>query len=131
MTAGLSGAIFCYNTILMIEKPIRIEFLYWEECPSHGEAWDRLQAVLKEKGLKAEVVRIEIRTDQDAWQWDFCGSPTIRINGRDIDPVGAEVQRVGLNCRIYHAPEGRVTPMPSDELIRKAIEEALNRMKGG
>ena len=125
MAAGLSGAIYCYNTLTMIEKPIKIVFLYWEDCPSHGDAWDRLQAILKEKGVKAEVVRTEIRTDQDARQWDFCGSPTIRINGTDIDPGGAAAQRVGLNCRIYHTSDGRVTPMPPDEMIRKAIEKAL------
>ena len=108
----------------MTEKPIRIEFFYWEDCPSHGHAWDRLQAILEEKGLKAEVVRIEIRTDQDARQWDFCGSPTIRINGIDIDPNGAQGQRIGLNCRIYHTPDGRVSPLPSEEMILKAIEQA-------
>ncbi|MGH7274652.1 MAG: DF family (seleno)protein [Nitrospiria bacterium] len=109
----------------MIEKPIKIEFLYWEDCPSHRDAWNRLQVILKEKGVEAKVVRVEIRTDQNARQWDFCGSPTIRINGMDIDPAGVEGQRVGLNCRIYHTPDGRVTPMPPDEMIRKAIEKAL------
>jgi hypothetical protein len=114
-----------YNTIGMREKPINIEFLYWEECPSHGTAWDRLQAVLKEKNLKTQVTRIQIQTDEDARQWDFCGSPTIRINGQDIDPQGAQAQHVGLNCRIYHTSDGRVTPLPSEEMIRNAIDLAL------
>ncbi len=109
----------------MAKNPLKIEFLYWEECPSHGTAWGRLQSILKEKGLNIQVNRIQVWTDEDARQWNFCGSPTIRINGMDIDPKGAEVQRVGLNCRIYHTPEGRVTPVPSEEMIRKAIELAL------
>ena len=109
----------------MAGNPIKIEFLYWEDCPSHGPAWERLQAILNEKRLKAEVTRIEIRTDEDAKHWNFCGSPTILINGRDIDPKGAQAQRIGLNCRIYHTPDGRVTPMPSEEMIRKAIDQAV------
>jgi hypothetical protein len=109
----------------MPRKPIKIEFLFWEACPSHATAWERLQTILKEKSLNAPVTRIEIKTEEDAKQWNFCGSPTIRINGMDIDPKGAEGQRVGLNCRIYHTSDGRVTPAPSEEMIRKAIELAL------
>lgn len=109
----------------MAGKPIKIEFLYWEECPSHGLAWERLQTILKEKGLKTELARIRIDTDDDARRWGFCGSPTIRINGKDIDPKGAKAQPVGLNCRIYHTPDGRVTPVPSEEMIQKAIDRAL------
>lgn len=109
----------------MTRKPIKIEFLFWEECPSHEAAWERLQAVLKEKGLQPEVVRIQIRTTQDAEQWGFCGSPTIRINGQDIDLKGAQGQRIGLNCRIYHTPDGRVSPLPSEAMIRRAIEQIV------
>ena len=109
----------------MASPNLKIEFLYWEDCPSHGMAWERLQAILKEKNLKPQVARIQIKTDEDARQWSFCGSPTIRINGRDIDPQGAQAQRIGLNCRIYHIPDGRVVPLPSEEMIRKAIDLAL------
>ncbi|MCI0528103.1 MAG: DUF2703 domain-containing protein, partial [Nitrospira sp.] len=83
--------------------------------------------ILKEKNLKPQVARIQIKTDEDARQWNFCGSPTIRMNGMDIDPIGAEGQRVGLNCRIYHTPDGRVTPLPSEEMIRKALELAVRQ----
>jgi hypothetical protein len=109
----------------MTEHPITIEFLFWEECPSHGPTWERLQAILKEKGVTAQLTRIEIKTDEDATQWNFCGSPTIHINGEDIDPKGAQTQRIGLNCRVYHTPDGRVTPVPSDEMIRAAIDQAV------
>lgn len=105
----------------MASQPVKIEFLYWEDCPSHPTAWERLQTILKEKGLNIQVNRIQIQTDEDARQWEFCGSPTIRINGKDIDPHGAEGQRIGLNCRIYYTPEGRITPVPGDEIIREAI----------
>ena len=109
----------------MAWKSIKIEFLYWEDCPSHGTAWDRLQAILKEKGLQAQASRVQIQTEEDARKWNFCGSPTLRINGVDIDPKGVQVQPIGLNCRIYHTPEGRVTPLPSEEMIREALDLAM------
>jgi len=109
----------------MTGNPLKIEFLFWEDCPSHGPTWERLLSILKEKGLKTQVTRIEIKTDEDAKQWNFCGSPTIQINGEDIDPKGLQAQRIGLNCRIYHTPEGRVTPVPSEEMIRRAIDRAF------
>jgi hypothetical protein len=111
----------------MVKDAVRIEFLYWEDCPSHETAWDRLQAILKEKGLQAQVNRVQIQTEQDAQKWSFCGSPTIRVNGIDIDPKGAQVQPIALNCRIYHTPEGRVTPLPPEEMIREALDRALNK----
>ena len=51
----------------------------------------------------------------------FPGSPTIRIDGRDVDPAGA-ASRPALNCRIYYLPDGRVSPIPS----REQLEEALS-----
>lgn len=105
----------------MRETPLKIEFLFWEECPSHPVALDRLHKILQQEKIEAEVKKIEIITEEDARQWSFSGSPTIRINGEDIDPEGARAQRVGLNCRIYHTPEGRVNPTPTEEMIRKAV----------
>lgn len=100
---------------------LKIDFLYWEECPSHGIALERLETALRQEKIQAEVKKVEILTEDDARRWSFSGSPTIRINGEDIDPEGARAQRVGLNCRIYHTPEGRVSPTPTEEMIRKAI----------
>jgi 8-oxo-dGTP pyrophosphatase MutT (NUDIX family) len=97
-----------------------VEFLFWEECPSHEEALALLREVLAEAGLAPDDVRIvEVHTDEDAVRLAFPGSPTIRVSGRDIDPEGAG--RPSLSCRIYHLPDGRPSPVPS----RQQLEEAL------
>lgn len=98
----------------------KIELLYWEGCPSHPEALALLERLLAERGIDAEVELHEVLTDDEAQELGFPGSPTIRIDGRDIDPVGAE-SRPSLTCRIYHLPDGRVSPIPS----REQLEEAL------
>jgi hypothetical protein len=100
---------------------MEIEFLYWEECPSHPEALALLEEVLAERGIEAEIRMREVQTHEAAAEERFPGSPTIRIDGRDVDPAGAEVPP-SLSCRTYRLPDGRVSPVPS----RHQLEEALS-----
>jgi hypothetical protein len=99
---------------------VRIDFLFWRDCPSHPEARELLRDVLEERGVEAEIVEREVFTQDEAEELAFPGSPTIRIDGRDVDPAGAG-SRPALTCRIYHLPDGRVSPVPS----REQLEEAL------
>ena len=99
---------------------MKIELFYWNGCPSHPEARELLQRLLDDRGIRDEIELREIRTDEDAAALGFPGSPTIRIDGRDVDPAGAHAPP-SLSCRIYHLPDGRVSPVPS----REQLEEAL------
>jgi hypothetical protein len=99
---------------------VTVEFLYWEGCPSHPEARELLDDVLREHGAAAEIRVLEVTTREEAAEFGFPGSPTIRIDGQDVDPAGAD-QPPSLSCRIYHLPDGRVSPIPS----REQLEEAL------
>jgi hypothetical protein len=99
---------------------MKIELFYWEGCPSHPEALDLLREVLAERAIDTPVVLREVVTHEDAEALAFPGSPTIRIDGRDIDPAGADAPPA-LACRIYRLPDGRVSPVPS----REQLEEAL------
>lgn len=107
-----------------MESEARIEFLYWEDCPSHPQAWKLLQEAMVELGLEMPVEQIEVVTDQDAERLAFPGSPTIRVNGVDIDPDGAAQMGAALICRIYRLPDGRFSPVPSKEMIRRALAKA-------
>ena len=99
---------------------MRIDFLFWRECPSHPEARELLREVMEERGVEADVVEREVLTQAEAQELAFPGSPTIRVDGRDVDPGGAG-GRPSLTCRIYHLPDGRVSTVPS----REQLEEAL------
>ena len=100
-----------------------VEFLFWEECPSHGEALALLREVLAVTGRESELRVVEVHTHDHAVRLAFPGSPTIRVDGRDVDPAGAAAARPALTCRIYHLPDGRPSPVPS----RTHLEEALRR----
>ena len=100
-----------------------MELLWWEGCPSTEGALDLLRSVLDEEGLDPGAVELrEVGTDDDAERERFVGSPTIRIGGVEVAPEPGEP--AGLNCRVYRLSDGRVSPTPDPDDIRRAIREA-------
>jgi hypothetical protein len=97
-----------------------IELLYWQGCPSHPEAKALLEQVLAALGRDDQITMTEVRNDEEAERLRFPGSPTIRVDGRDIDAAGAN-GRPSLTCRIYHLSNGRVSPVPSREQMEAAL----------
>jgi hypothetical protein len=97
---------------------MKIEILYFEGCPNYLPAVDRLRTVLAREGLRAELIEIEVKDDSDAKALKFFGSPTIRVNGLDVDISLRQVSETGFACRCY--PDG----LPSEEMIRAAFREA-------
>ena len=76
---------------------------------------------MAEAGLDPQsLASIEIDTDDAAARAEFVGSPTIRIDGRDLQPPEAD-EPVGLNCRVYRLRDGRVSPLPDLEDIKEAL----------
>jgi hypothetical protein len=97
---------------------VRIEVLYFDGCPNYSPAVDRLRTVLAGEGLPVEVIEIEVRDESAARELKFFGSPTIRVNGLDIEAGSRQVSETGFACRCY--PGG----LPSEEMIRAAVREA-------
>jgi hypothetical protein len=101
-----------------------VELLWWRECPS----WERALAELREEmaavGLDPTRVKVrEIDTDEAAEREEFVGSPTIRVDGRDLQPPDGEP--VGLTCRVYRLRDGRVSPLPDRTDVREALARAM------
>lgn len=103
---------------------MRIEYLFCEDCPSHEQGLERLQEVLSEEGVTAEVKQIRVGTEEEARRLRFVGSPTIRIDGVDIDPGIEKQEHYPLTCRIYRWEDGRISPLPSKEMIRQALRRS-------
>ena len=104
---------------------MRIDFFYFEDCPSHEQALERLRKVLNEEGAEAEVSVTEVTTEEQALDLEFAGSPTILIEDRDIDSP-LEQPNYALACRTYHLEDGRISPLPSEAMIRCAVESATH-----
>jgi hypothetical protein len=105
---------------------LRIDFLFWEGCPSHPEARARLDAALARAGIEAEIAVREIETDDEAAQIGFPGSPTILIEGRDVQVPDSEAP-TGLTCRLYRTSDGRPAPYPDALTLDRALQEAIRR----
>jgi len=115
--------LLCTETFMWSRFTLEIEFLYFEDCPSHEDALARLRGVMAEVGVDAAVAITRVETEAEAETHRFTGSPTIRVNGADIDPV-PEDAAFNLSCRVYRWADGRISPMPSPEMIRAALEKA-------
>jgi len=104
-----------------------VEFLWWQGCPS----WERALAMLREEmaaaGIGEDLLRVrEIETAEDAERSEFPGSPTIRVDGRDVQPPGPE-EPIGLTCRVYRRRDGRISPLPDRKDIRDALRGGRER----
>jgi hypothetical protein len=98
-----------------------IELLWWEGCPSWPRALEELRAAVADAGLDPrEIVVREVDSDYEADAEGFVGSPTIRVDGVDIQPPG-EHEPPGLSCRIYRLRDGRISPTPDPEDLRDAL----------
>lgn len=101
---------------------MKVQFFYSEDCPSHDEALERLRKVMGEEGIRDEIEVVRVDSSEDAEKLKFIGSPTLLINGRDIDPPTNPYY--ALTCRAYRLEDGRISPLPSETMIRKAIRKA-------
>ena len=102
---------------------MRVELLFWEGCPYYANAHAQLRASLIEAGLDPdEVILREIETEADAESHEFVGSPTIRIDGVDVQPPHGEP--TGLTCRVYRRRDGRFSPTPDPADVRDALRAA-------
>jgi hypothetical protein len=101
-----------------------VELLFWAGCPSHPLALAQLNTTMTELGLDpADVLAREIATEDEARRERFVGSPTIRVDGRDVRPP-ADDEPWGLTCRVYYRRDGRVSPTPDSQDVRDALCEA-------
>jgi hypothetical protein len=104
--------------------PPRVELLFWEGCPSHPAALADLRAAMAELDLDPDELTVrEVQTDAGAERERFVGSPTIRIDGVDVQDPGDEP--VGLTCRIYRRRDGRISPTPDPADVRDALRHAI------
>jgi hypothetical protein len=106
---------------------MRVRFLYSEDCPSHEEAMRRLQSILAEEHVAANVEIVRVESFEEAEKERFPGSPTIIIEGEDICPVSSP--RYAPACRTYVLEDGRVSALPSVDMIRKAVRAAKENLK--
>jgi hypothetical protein len=103
---------------------VTLELLYLPGCPNHGTAANLVRSVLQAEGLSAELNEIPVIDYKQAQEVGFPGSPTLLVNGRDVE-TGFPSQ-VGFACRTYMV-EGKPLGVPPRSWIEDAIRCAKMR----
>src|SRR5260370_22285132 len=85
---------------------------------------ETVRDILHSLGRNDEIHQVEIHTQAEAEAMGFVGSPSIRINGADIEPWARTAKVFGLSCRTYLDGSWR-SAVPSRELLRLAISEGI------
>lgn len=96
---------------------MKIEFLYFDGCPNHETALTNLKEVIFETGIECGIDIIKVEQPEDVTKHRFLGSPSIRINGQDLEIVEDESTDYSMRCRRYKNGE-TIEGFPSKELIR-------------
>ena len=104
---------------------VKVALLYFDGCPGYRKAEHGLREALSREGIRAKVEMVAVNTDEEAGALRFPGSPTIRMDGRDLFPSSVD-GRDGwrLGCRVYATPEG-LADHPTGEMIRAALRRSL------
>ena len=101
---------------------MRVELLYAEDDPASMPTRQNLVEVLTEDAFETPIQMIAVASEADAELLAMRGTPTIRIDGRDIDPDWDGP--IGLAPRDYPADDGASARVPGKRIIRRAVERA-------
>ncbi len=103
---------------------MRIDLLWFDGCPNHTQARALLEEVLAARGIAAEIHATEVRDPEAAEAVRFPGSPTIRVNGVDVEPGFEDPGEYALRCRVYTTPLS-MSGVPPREWLERAIAAAM------
>jgi hypothetical protein len=107
-----------------------IEVLYFEGCPNYEPTVSRVKQVVKDLGLAHKVLEVIITNPKMAESFRFLGSPTVLVNGLDVEPAARNSNQIGFGYRTYPSGERRVG-VPGEDLIRAALVEAQGHSPRG
>jgi hypothetical protein len=99
---------------------MKVEVLYFDGCPNHEALLPRLRGLLAEAGVSSPVELVNVPDLATAQATRFLGSPTLRIDRRDVEPGADSRTDYGLKCRLYRTENG-LTGAPLDEWVLDAL----------
>lgn len=107
----------------------KVEVLYFEGCPNHVAAREGVERIANDLGLTIELRLVNIETADDAARLRFLGSPTVRVNGGDVEPGSDQRTDFVRACRVYRTDSG-LRGQPDEAWVRDALVAASTAYPG-
>jgi len=101
-------------------RRVKVELWYFEGCPGFAELLPRVRELV---AARADVELCRVESLEEAERVRFLGSPTLRVDGEDVEPGAGGRVDYGLKCRLYRTESGQFHA-PPDEWIRRALKGA-------
>jgi hypothetical protein len=132
LTAHACGVVVIGWYVRFVANPDgRIEVLYLDECPSTDAFLPRLRHLLAQLGATDRLQLRRVETIWDAEQARFLGSPSVRVDGSDIEPGADERTDYGLKCRLYRTDSGMQGAPPMDWVLAALGLSASSETRSG
>lgn len=97
---------------------MKLELLFFDGCPGHEQLLPALRVLAATHDATLQLRRIE--SDEHAQRERFLGSPSVRVDGRDVEPGAHARIDYGLKCRLYRSPAGQ-SGRPPQQWIEHAL----------
>ena len=107
---------------------LKIQVLYFAGCPNSAPSLSLVREAVLDSGVEAEIAEVEVLSAEEAQELGFLGSPTVRVDGLDVEPGARAATHFGFGCRTY-VDAGRRTGTPPAAMLRSAIEEQARRVR--
>ncbi len=101
---------------------MNIQVLYFTGCPNHGPTVERVRELVQQLGIDAQINEMEVTARDDPAALKFAGSPTVLVDGRDIEPAQRQSPAYAFGCRTYNG-QG----VPPAAMIEPALREAAGQ----
>lgn len=110
---------------------MKVQVLYFDDCPNQEPLLARLRAIVARERSDCDVELVRVESDEEARRVGFLGSPTVRVDGHDVEPGAATRHDFALKCRLYRTPDGLVGTPPDEWIARMLRDGAEDSEHGG
>jgi Thioredoxin domain len=102
---------------------LKIEILVFDGCPNIESTEKLVRDSVDELGIDANIEIVNVVDNDDAIAKRFLGSPSIRINGKDLEIEESEFTQYSMRCRVYRS--GRKTSgIPDKNVLLDCLRNA-------
>lgn len=116
---------------ILARPPVRIEILARRDCPNRGMARIVVDRAIVESGVSVELETVDVKSEAQAKKRRFLGSPSVRVDGLDVEPGSNGRTDFTLSDRLYRCGLGGLQGWPDERWIRSALLVASAQLSPG